>query len=109
MRIFTTPTLTLQVEGVDLTGEDHVAFSLSDPTESHVVTKEDNALTLTKVGSDTKVSMTLTQAESGSFKPNKMGKAEVNWWNNSGTSRGATEIVDIPIKNNILKKVKPDV
>ena len=109
IRIYTTPTLTFRVKGVDITAEDHIYVTFADHTESRVLTKADGELTVSLNDEDTDVSVTLSQAETKIFRPNTHASAEINWCNSSGTSRGATEIVDIIIKNNLLKEIKPDV
>lgn len=103
MRQYTTPTLPLTVEGVDLTDCDYVWVTLSDKAGA-VVTKENPEMTLD--GEDTEIEITLTQAETGQFAANQRVDVEVNWMK-SGV-RGATEIAQIMVEENLLKEILPN-
>ena len=102
---YTTPTITLIVEGVDLTGKDIYA------------TFEQGCQKLTKKGSDieittevvqertdTVLTMTLTQEESAAFDFNRNASVQVNWISAGGV-RGATEIKGIGVMRNLLDEV----
>lgn len=102
---YTTPTITLTVEGVDLSSQE-VYVSL-----------EQGSVTLTKTGLDllittetvqqvttSTITFVLMQAESGAFEYNKSVNVQVNWIDSSG-ARDATEIKAIPVMRNILDEV----
>ena len=102
---YTTPTITLTVEGVDLSSQE-VYVSL-----------EQGSVTLTKTGLDllittetvqqvttSTITFVLTQAESGAFEYNKSVNVQVNWIDSSGV-RDATEIKAISVMRNILDEV----
>ena len=102
MRIYTTPTLSLKVKGVDITSASHVYVTLNNGTGS--MTKDENDITMTLSGSDTVIELSLTQDETRLFRPNTRASVEVNWIEDS--VRSATEIVNIVVENNLLKEVK---
>lgn len=102
---FTTPTISLVVEGVDISDKDIR------------VTLEQGNVELTKKGTDLIVSTTtheqvtdtniqfaLTQEESASFRLNAQCSVQVNWIDSSGV-RAATEIKSVPVMRNLLDKV----
>ena len=102
---YTTPTITLVVEGVDLTGQDIYA------------TLEQGCKELTKTGADlnvttetiqqvtnTTINFVLSQTESASFDFNKNVLVQVNWISSQGV-RSATEIKNIPVMRNLLDQV----
>lgn len=102
MRRFTTPTITLLVEGVDLTEMDvRVTFkqgrrklTIQHPTVE-IVTIEQTEYT--------KVTVTLTQEQTGYFADSPC-KVQVNWIAADG-SRDATEIKATPNWPNLLDEV----
>ena len=102
---YTTPTISLVVEGIDITGQ------------SIYVTLEQGSQELTKTGTDltvstetiqqvtnTTISFMLTQEESASFDFNKNVSVQVNWISSQGV-RAATEIKNIPVMRNLLDQV----
>ena len=101
MRGFTTPTIPLKVKGVDLTTADSVYVTFTDSVRSIVITK--SSPTLEVSGSDTNVTVTLSQAETGQFGPKSRVDIEVNWMKNG--LRGATEIGSVTCFENLLKEV----
>ena len=104
---FTTPTLTLVVRGIDLTGMDAVTASLRQRigrgrTEStHAVDVTDP--TMTYDGTDTTIAVTLTQEQSGGFVAGEMVEAQVNWMD--GDNRDASTIGEVPWTRNLLAEV----
>lgn len=102
---YTTPTIALTVEGVDITSCDVYVSLEQGSTE---LTKKGTELTLATetVGhnTNTNISFTLTQKESGSFNYNRPVSLQVNWINSSGV-RSATEIKGIPVMKNLLAEV----
>lgn len=99
---YTTPSITLEVEGADLT------------TQDVYVTIVQGSIELTKKGTDLTISydsqkdistivFTLTQTESASFAFNKGAKLQVNFINSSGV-RDATNIAEIGVLKNLLDK-----
>lgn len=102
---YTTPTISLTVEGIDLSGMDTY------------VSLEQGAKKLTKTGADliiepvigeettdTSIILTLSQAESASFDFGRNVSIQVNWISSSG-ARDATELKTIPVMRNLLDEV----
>ena len=102
---YTTPTISLTVEGIDLSAN------------QVYVTLKQGAIELTKSGADltveavtvqgvtdTDISFMLSQEESASFKFNASAAVQVNWISGSG-HRGATEIKTISVLRNLLDEV----
>ena len=102
---YTTPTISLVVEGVDITDKDVY------------VTLEQGRMELTKSGEEltiaaetvsqqtnTNISFMLTQEESASFKFNSSVAVQVNWISAQGV-RAATEIKTVSVMKNLLDKV----
>lgn len=104
MRQYTTPTFTFTVKGIDLTAMDDVLVTFADATRTILVTKD--SPTVTASGSDTIVETSLTQAETGKFVQNTTGFAQINWLD--GATRCATEIIEISIKENLIKEILPN-
>lgn len=106
MRRYTTPTETLVVEGIDLTGYDvRVTFrqggrqlTVTDPT-IEVLTGQGEQHDRT----DTKLTFTLTQAQTGAFQ-HGVCEVQVNWISSDG-ARDATEIKQVPVPANLLAEV----
>lgn len=106
MRQYTTPTLPLMTEGVDITGADYIWVTFSDKNRNQVVTKEQSDLmNLAFDGENTIFDVRLTQEETGSFIVNAKVDVEVNWM--VGNERLATEIKTLSVKENLLKQVMP--
>ncbi len=106
MRQYTTPTLPLSAEGVDITGADNIWVTFSDKPHNMVVTKSQEDFDEIEFdGDDTNISVTLTQEETGSFLANSKVDVEINWM--IGGMRYATEIRTINVKENLLKRVLP--
>lgn len=101
MRQFTTITVPLKAVGVDLTSVDDVYVTFTDPVRGIVITKD--SPTISASGSDTIVTVTLSQAETGQFLPNSRVDIEINWMD-SGV-RGATDIASVTCFENLLKEV----
>ena len=102
---YTTPTISLTIEGIDIS------------SQNVYVTLEQGSIELTKTGSDltittetvesvanTEISFELTQEESALFKFNASVSVQVNWISAQGV-RGATEIKKISVLQNLLDKV----
>ena len=97
---YTTPTITLIVEGVELGSEDIY------------VTLKQGAVELTKSGADltvsadedTTITFGLSQEESAEFKENLSVAVQVNWITASGV-RAATQIQSISVFKNLLDEV----
>lgn len=102
---YTTPTLSLTVEGVDLTPH-NVYVSLEQGT--HELHKSGNDLVVTTdthgQTTDTIITLTLTQEESASFNVNKSVNVQVNFITADGV-RDATEIKTISVMRNLLDEV----
>ena len=102
---YTTPTISLVVEGADLSGND-VYVSLEQGT--HELTKSGTSLNITTETvqhvTNTNITLTLTQEESASFDYNKNVSVQVNWITSGGV-RSATEIKTIGVMRNLLDEV----
>lgn len=98
---YTTPTLHLIVEGIDLTGQEiYVTLEQSN----RELTKSGEDLTVTLDGEDTKIEFTLSQEESASFQYSRSAQVQVNWISQNGV-RGATNIAQIGVLKNLLDEV----
>lgn len=102
---YTTPTISLTVESVDLTGND-VYVSLEQGKTELTKTGADLIIDTETQGqqTDTTITLTLTQTESASFDFGKSVSVQVNWINASGV-RDATEIKSISVMRNLLDEV----
>lgn len=98
---YTTPTISLTVEEVDLTGTD-VYVSLEQG--NHELTKSGSDLIISTDEGDTNIIFTLTQEESASFNFGKSVSVQVNWISQAGV-RDATEIKSVGVMRNLLDKV----
>ena len=102
---YTTPTISLVVEGINLSSRD-VYVTLEQGR--HKLTKKNADLIITTETiqqiTNTNIYFTLTQEESASFDFNKNVAIQVNWINSSGV-RDATEIKAISVMRNLLDEV----
>ena len=102
---YTTPTISLTVEGVDISSDD-VYVTLEQG--SHELTKYGDDLIISTEThgqqTDTTIVFTLTQEESASFKINGQVSIQVNFIDSSGV-RSATEIKNIGVMRNLLDEV----
>lgn len=102
---YTTPTISLTVEGVDISSDD-VYVTLEQG--SHELTKSGTDLNITTdthdQTTDTNITFVLTQSESASFRFNSAVGVQVNWISSSGV-RAATEIKQISVMRNLLDEV----
>lgn len=98
---YTTLTLPLLVEGVDITGADDVYVTISDKPGAVVVT--DDSPTLAASGNDTSVTATFGQTDTGKFVENTTAIVQVNWMDNG--SRKATLPAEIHVYENLIKEV----
>lgn len=98
---YTTPTISLTVEEVDLTGND-VYVSLEQG--NHELTKSGSDLIISTDEGDTNIIFTLTQEESASFNFGKSVSVQVNYISPTGV-RDATEIKTIGVMRNLLDEV----
>ena len=101
---YTTPTITLTVEGVDISAFDVYVTLEQGKTE---LTKSDDDLTITTETvqqiTNTIISFTLSQTESAKFDYSRYVNVQVNWLNNG--TRNATEIETIEVMRNLLDRV----
>lgn len=102
---YTTPTITLTVEGVDLTGK-NIYATLEQGCRQLTKKGTDMTVTTETVSgrTDTILTMMLTQNESALFDFNKNASVQVNWITAGGV-RGATEIKKIDVMRNLLDEV----
>lgn len=98
---YTTPTISLIVEGVDITQHDIYVTIEQGKTE---LIKKGSDLIVSKDGEDTSIILTLTQEESAMFDYNNRAAVQVNWITSQGV-RSATEIKTIRVLQNLLDKV----
>ena len=102
MRRFTTPTVTLTVKGVDLTGMDVlVTFTQA----CHELTVEGPSMTLS-TGGDTVIEVPLSQVQTGGFVEGTV-EVQVNWLDALG-NRDATTVGTIEVERNLLDEVVDD-
>lgn len=101
MRRFTTPTVTVTVEGVDLTAQDVlVTFS----QRGNRLTVEGPQMAL--VDGDTTISIPLSQLQTGGFAEGSV-EVQVNWLDGFG-HRDATTVGAIQVERNLLAEVVED-
>lgn len=104
---YTTPTLTLIVRGVDLSGADAVVVSLRQRmrgrTNAHEV---DVDATATYDGADSTLAIALTQEQTAGFVADQPVSVQVNWTEDDG--RMATNIALVPWGENLLDEVMAD-
>ena len=102
---FTTPTISLVVEGVDISDKD-IRVTLEQGNVE--LTKKGADLTVSTTThsqvTDTNISFMLSQTESAAFKMNVGCSLQVNWIT-SGGIRQATEIKSVPVMRNLLDEV----
>ena len=102
---YTTPTISLVVEGVNLTGQD-VYVTLKQGCLELTKTGADLTVTTTTHDqvTDTNIAFTLTQEESAAFNYNLSVLLQVNFINSQGV-RDATNMVNIGVMRNLLDEV----
>lgn len=102
---YTTPTITLTVEGVDISGQDIYVTLEQGKIE---LTKSGEDLTVTTDThdqvTDTVIVFVLTQEESAAFRFNSAVSVQVNWISSQGV-RAATEIKTVGVMRNLLDRV----
>lgn len=102
---YTTPTITLTVEGIDLTGK--VIYATFEQGRRKL-TKRNADMTVSTVTederTDTVLAMMLTQEETAAFDFDKSVLVQVNWISVGGI-RCATEIKKIGVMRNLLDEV----
>ena len=102
---YTTPTLTLIARGVDLTGMDAVTVSLRQRIGKAESTHEVDVTdpTMSYDGTDTTITVPLTQEQAGGFVAGAYVLAQVNWM--EGTAREASTIGRVAWGENLLDEV----
>lgn len=98
MRRYTTPTIELTVEGVDLTDSD---VYVTIRQQGRELTVKDADVTLD--GEDTVITFALTQEQSATFHTGS-AKIQVNWID-TDSHRNATTIEDVGVTPNLLNRV----
>lgn len=101
MNRYTTPTLTLTIEGINLTGMDvYVTFAQGRV----VLTKTlDDGVALAINSGNSVLSVYLDQRETATLGTGN-ARVQVNWINASGT-RVATRIKEVSVRQNLLEEV----
>lgn len=97
---YTTPTITLTIENFSFPEECDIYVTLEQGTNE--LTKSDAEITTS--GNNSVIKVTLTQAESGSFKQCAPVYVQVNWIDSLGV-RNATKIAQVTAFENLLDKV----
>lgn len=102
---YTTPTITLTVEGVDISAND-IYVSLEQGRIELTKSGSDLIVTTDTHGqvTDTVITFTLTQEESATFNFGKSVSVQVNYISAQGV-RDATEIKTIGVMRNLLDEV----
>ena len=102
---YTTPTITLTVEGVDISAND-IYVSLEQGKIELTKSGSDLIVTTDTHGqvTDTVITFTLTQEESATFNFGKSVSVQVNYISAQGV-RDATEIKTIGVMRNLLDEV----
>lgn len=98
MRRYTTPTVTVTVEGVDLTSS---TVLVTFQQRSNRLTVEGPSMTLQ--GEDTIISVPLSQLQTGGFAEGSVD-VQVNWLDGYG-HRDATTVAAIQVERNLLAEV----
>lgn len=101
---YTTPTLTLVVDGINISTYDIYA-TLEQGLNKLTKTGDELTVDTETVGqkTNTVITMTLTQQESATFFYDKPVNAQVNWLVDG--KRFATDIKTIPVMRNLLNRV----
>lgn len=98
---WTTPTLYARLKSIDVTEGYDIYISLEQG--EHQLDKSNEDLTVVMDGTDTLISLVLTQAESASFRWNTSALMQINVIDENGV-RAATGIKQIPVMRNLLDK-----
>ena len=98
MRRYTTPTVTVEVEGVDLTTS---TVLVTFQQRNNRLTVEGPSMTLQ--GEDTIISVPLSQLQTGGFAEGSI-EVQVNWLDGYG-HRDATTVAAIQVERNLLAEV----
>lgn len=98
MRRYTTPTVTVEVEGVDLTTS---TVLVTFQQRNNRLTVEGPAMELQ--GEDTVISVPLSQLQTGGFAEGSV-EVQVNWLDGYG-HRDATTVGAIQVERNLLAEV----
>ena len=94
---YTNPTITLTIEGIDISSYT-AAVTLAQKDRKMTISSDD--FTMTKVGDDTKIELTLTQQQSAFFDHHEPLSVQVNWQPLDGP-RGATRIGTLEVLENL--------
>ena len=105
---YTTPVITCIVRGIDLTGMDAVTVSLRQRIGKAESTHEVDVTdpTMTYDGTDTTITVPLTQEQAGGFVAGAYVLAQVNWM--EGSARDASTIGRVAWGENLLDEVMPN-
>ena len=102
---YTTPTISLIVEGVDISS--HEVYVTLEQGKTELTKKGDDLIINTEQiqqVTNTNITFVLTQQESAAFDYNRNVSVQVNWITSAG-ARSATEIKQIDVMRNLLDKV----
>lgn len=98
MRRWTTPTHTIRVKGIDLTGADVWVTYVQGATALEVRNPS-----MTSDGEDTALTVELTQEQTAGFSPSTPVEVQVNWVTRDG-KRDATAIKAIGVERNLMNR-----
>lgn len=101
MRRYTTPTMELVVQGIDLTASD-VYVTMRQQGRELTIENADVALD----GEDTIITFSLTQEQSATFREGR-ARLQVNWLDADGR-RNATNIAAVEVAGNLLERTVGD-
>ena len=101
MRQYTSPTHTVRVKGIDITGADKVYVTYANSIRNRSFTVEDPPAVLTEGNTD--LAIDLTQEQTGIFGPGESVDIEVNWM--IGGKRYATGIKRLAVAENLIPEV----
>lgn len=96
---YTTPTIRLTVEGVDITAY-RVYVTLKQGAKTLTITDVDTSPS----DGDTQILLPLSQVQTGGFSGGDLD-VQVNWWDSLSQTRNATTIGKLRVQPNLLRMV----
>lgn len=96
---YTTDVMTITLRGIDLTGY----RTLVTVSQGSATTVTINNPTKSVEGGNTTLYVSMTQQQSGNLSAGR-AKMQVNWINGSG-DRGATDVIDVVVGENLVPEV----
>ena len=99
IRVYTTPTIELDVPALIADKRIYVSFKFEDGELTFVVPD----ITVTESQGHTLIDVPLSQEQTAMFKLGETVSVEVNWYDDG--VRGATDIAYIKVTDNLLKEI----